>query len=111
MAADIARQIQSLLELLETVRKHPAMYMGRARPGEAVAFLMGVAASTQTALGVSTQGEPRWQVWKDRGWDQGGARGPVAHMQQDGLTDDKIVDELIAMEIEVWKRAAANALG
>ena len=93
-------RITVLIELLEKVRPIPHLYMVRHDPDLAVAFLCGVEQTAERLLGIGTR-ELRWQVGENRGWKIG-ARGPILHMRREGLSDEKIVDELIAIEIEVW---------
>lgn len=106
MPTNMREQIAAVIDLLEKVRPVPHMYMVRHDTDLAVAFLRGVAKTAEKLLGVDTSGEVRWRVGEDRGWVVG-ARGPILHMQREGLTHEAIVDELIAIEIEVWRRVAA----
>ena len=69
---------------------------------------MGVMQTTRVLLGVFPHAEIQWEVWQSRGLDKGGARGAIGHMRDKGLQDTVIVSELIAMEIEMWKRVAAQ---
>jgi hypothetical protein len=107
MAADKVAQIESLVKRLEEVRQRPWFWLGRIDPELAKVFLLGIDQSME-ATGFGRVQEVRWQVERDRGWDQGGARGPISHMKREGLTDEAIVDELMAIEIEVWNRIAAG---
>jgi hypothetical protein len=107
MTDDRAKAISAVIALLESVRPVPHMYMVRHDPDLAVAFLRGIAITAERLLGICTDGELRCRVWEAHGWERG-ARGPVPQMQRAGLTDEAIVDELLAIEIETWKRFASG---
>jgi hypothetical protein len=107
MLSDTRERIAAVIALLESVRPVPHMYMVRHDPDLAVAFLRGVVITAERLLGICTDGELRCRVWEAHGWERG-ARGPVPQMQRAGLTDEAIVDELIAIEIEVWRRVASG---
>jgi hypothetical protein len=110
MSTNVRERIKALIELLEAVRPVPHTYMIRHDTELAEAFLSGLRRTAERLLGVSSSGELRCRVWEERGW-QRGARGPVLSMQREGLTHEAIVDELIAIEIEVWKRVVAGHSG
>jgi hypothetical protein len=105
---EVANPIQTIIEFLESVREHPGPYLGREEPDRVRPFLMGVMQTARILLGVFPHAEIQWEVWQARGWDKGGARGAIGHMRDNGLQDAAIVSELIAIEIEMWKRVASS---
>ena len=105
MLEDKEAQIESLVKRLEQVRQRPWIWIGRVDPELAKVFLFGIDLCMES-IGSGRVQEIRWQVESDRGWESS-ARGPISHMERKGLTAEAMVNELIAIEIETWKRVGA----
>src|SRR5690349_19558364 len=107
MSTDTAK-LDALVRRLEEVRQRPWFWLGRVEPELATVFLFGITECMGVMIGSDLTREIRWQVVAERGW-KGGSRGPSFHMRAAGLSEEAIVDELFAIEIEVWRRVTAGS--
>lgn len=94
-----------LIEILESMRKRKAMYLGEVTIEAAVHYLHGFGAGCSAAGLVR---DPKTlEVARERGWDAGALHYSEA-MIRHGLSVDEAIDELIAIEIEAIKRSAVG---
>lgn len=98
-------QIANIVELLEAIRHRPGMYFGNVELARVEGFLFGFEMACPT-LGHSFPHGLKWKIVEERRW-QWPARGLSlsGFLEERGLSDAQIVDELLAVEIECWKRA------
>lgn len=104
-------QIGKIIELLESARKRPAMYIGVVSVEIAVARMNGFHAWLWAFHGELPGCRDliliRYDVQTERGWDVNNSIRGVSHQMQERGADDKaIVDELFAIEVESWQRLA-----
>lgn len=94
-------QTEKLIELLEHIRLRPGMYTGMGYEPEKIDLLLLGIRLGQMVLGFNTSiyGE----VVHNRGWEYKPV-GLVVEMRKTGYSDEAIVNELIDIEIEVYKR-------
>ena len=95
-------QAEIIVATLERVRQRPGMYVAAELPA-VVNFLAGFYVGCSVA-GVSapTDGLDDTVV-VERGWKVS-SLGPLLSMKERGLSDEAILDELLAIEIEIWNR-------
>jgi hypothetical protein len=99
--------LTNLIRDLEHVARRPSMYLGKADIQAAIFFLQGFGCALQSAFGLNF-GQIQRQVIVDRGWDLPKATGPgIEHqMIQRGKTPAEVIEELVAIQIDVlrqWK--------
>jgi hypothetical protein len=97
---------QKVVELLREVRRRPPAWLGGYSPESLLHFLHGVTA-VAGAFGLRVDrylGSAYGQVITERGWEHV-AVAPVDEMRERGLSDPEVVQELLTIEIETWKRA------
>lgn len=99
-------QIQRLVEELERVRECPAMYYGFRTAEATQRFLDGFRTACRI-LGLEVNIDLRRAVAEARGWDLPTA-GLASPMRERGLSEERIVDELLVIEIDALKRLAAR---
>lgn len=105
---DNRSQLREIIACLEDVLNRPGMYLGAsADVAHVVAFLNGFDTAC-TALGLSPghTDTAYHAVVREKGWSETSTRGMWAIMHERGLTEDAIMRELIAIEIDVWKKRA-----
>ena len=68
-------------------------------------FCGGIQSACQ-ALGLTLPNQMRWQATEERGWPRSAEVWSVSAMRERGLTDEAIADEMIAIDIEAWRRLA-----
>jgi hypothetical protein len=97
---DEQTQVLKIIEFLELVQKKPGMYIG---PLQGIdAFLSGFGAACGL-FGLERGYDDLSQtVLVEHGWGQ--TTSPMLEMQRAGLDEHAAVRELLAIEIEVWKR-------
>jgi hypothetical protein len=93
--------IARLIEILESARQRPAMYLGPIDPDLAEAFLNGMHLAC-FAAGVDVTPEVRRRVTEARGWPWS-AMSLARVLRERGLHDVAIVDEQFALEIEALR--------
>jgi hypothetical protein len=100
------QEAHKIVELLKQVRERPPVWIGGSSPESLLHFLHGVTA-VASAFGVRVDrylGSAYGQVITERGWEHSAA-APVDEMRERRLSDQEIVQELLTIEIETWKRA------
>jgi hypothetical protein len=99
------QEAQKVVELLREVRRRPPVWLGGYSPDSLIHFLHGVNAAVGVfGLRVDRYlGSSYGQVITERGWEHL-AVAPVDEMRERGLSDQEIVQELLTIEIETWKR-------
>lgn len=104
-----SKQADNVIKLLEFVGKRPSMFLGKPDIQLAEVFLMGV---TATLDKVFVRRPIRSDVVEERGWTvpQGNASsGLHQQMTKRGLSPEEVIQERVAIEIEVIKRSSAYA--
>jgi len=95
------KQIDRLIECLESARSRPAMYFGGIDVEAAMHFLNGAGLAVMCLIGEYR--ESRDQVITARGW-QLSAMHPSREMTERGMTPDLVIVEMLAIEIETLRR-------
>ena len=100
-------QVKKIIEYLEVVRRRPLMYFGP-EPLAVLPFVEGFKFGC-SILGVSYgSGHEHEAMLKDivikRGWRWNASRHPAEVMEKEGYDNLKIIDEVLQIEIELWKR-------
>ena len=98
-----------LIELLETVQQRPHMFFGKPDIQAAIFFLYGVDAVLQASFGFDSRLKER--VIVERGWQLPKASGPgiESQMIQRGKSPPEVIEELVAIEIDVLQRLTGSA--
>jgi hypothetical protein len=98
-----ATQIDVLINLLDQIRSHPAMYLAPVDGAAALNWVHGMRASVHSLdLIVDLTPDAWWQAQENRGyWRR--ATGPLPQMKDRGLTAEQMADEVLAIEIEMWR--------
>lgn len=101
-------QASRLIELLERVSQRPQLFFGAPDFQAAVLFLMGFAAALESAFGVDNHLAKRERVILERGWELPKATGPgiEGQMFQKGMSPVEVIQELVAVEIDLLQRMA-----
>ncbi len=101
--------IDKIIELLESVSKRPAMFMGAVNGELARTWIYAF----YDGLQIMDTGDPfrfghefRNRIKKEHGWNTEGAYDVLWQMKQKGADEKTIVEELFAMEIEVCRYLA-----
>lgn len=92
----------SILEALEHVRKRPLMYFSDDVPA-VVNFLAGFSLAWLTLNPESDFYAIREQIISEHGWEHSAAH-IWRQMQEQGMDDAAVVDELLAIHQEIWAR-------
>ena len=98
----------AMLMRLEAIRKRPRMYIGEVDAELMSALLTGFNQSNWI-LGYSISNSFHQQIIETRGWEYI-ALGILRQMRQKNWSEAEIVEELLVIEIETWKRMAETAL-
>ena len=98
--------LDRVLELLDNLSKRPQMYVHPVDIATIQSFLHGLEAGCSLA-GLTIAHEVRGIAAESRGWKYR-ATGIVWHMKEKKLADGQIIQELIAVEAEVFRLAAAS---
>jgi hypothetical protein len=94
--------IARLVVCLESVRLRPHMCLGTVDPKTCIGWLSGLRAGFGIFCPLDWPTESRWRVLEARGLEME-ARWEDDQLASRGLGPDEIVDELLAIEIEMWK--------
>lgn len=97
----------SLLELLDHVAKRPWMFVGVATFATIQAYLRGLAAGLDLA-GIKYSWDEYIAAAESRGWNPRGNIGIVSDFTEKGLSDEEMVQELIAVEANAYSRVLAR---
>jgi hypothetical protein len=95
-----------IADLLENMRDRKPNYFLPIDAKTVGAVLSGFGLGLFTC-GVKYRLEIHHQVLTDRGW-KFNALGFVPPLEEQGLTDMQIVEELLAIEIETWRRISTS---
>jgi hypothetical protein len=93
--------ITRLVECLESARLRPRMYLDPVSPKVCIDWLAGLRGGC-SLFDLHWSIESRWRVLEARGLELG-ARWEDDQLARRGLDPEAIVDELLAIEIEMWK--------
>jgi hypothetical protein len=99
------KQASDLIELLKSFASRTAMYVRKADVVLVTAFLTGFQLVLRTAFGVDDG--LRHTIAAKRGWP-GPAIALERQMRDAGMSDDQVIAELVAIEIEVIERSTAS---
>jgi hypothetical protein len=78
------------------------MYFHSVQPQDCINFLSGLRLGLWISFGLEWPTESRWRVLENRGLEPS-ARWEDDQLAGRGLGPEEIVDELLAIEIEMWK--------
>src|SRR5262245_28196809 len=96
-----------LFELLDSFAKRPQLYVGTVSFATVRAYLSGLEAGCSYA-GVHYSREDYLAAAEARGWDPRGNIGILRDFSCKGLSDDAMARELIAVEMDAYRRALAS---
>lgn len=100
------RSITEMLFAIEHISKRPRMYVGRGIP-ETQVFLDGFRTAINLAFPNLGFDQTHLEVRKEHGWWH--STTPAWElMKQQGLSDDEIMQKLLDMHFEAWKRIAES---
>ncbi len=102
---DQNEKISILLDVLQHMRKRPGMYFSTVT--QADCYLRGFYSASHICLDLPPSTRYRATVTIERGWTWSAVH-PWNEMRNQGMDDAAIIDEMLAIEIEVWKRAFAD---
>ena len=100
--------VDRVLELLESLSKRPQMYVHPVEIATIQSYLHGLEAGCHLS-GLKISHAARGAAASTRGWTFS-QTGIVWHMKEKQLTDEQIVQELIAVEAEAFRLAARGWL-
>ena len=92
--------IAAIIAKLEDVRQRPLMWIGQFE--NIVPFINGFNTACLSTI-YNIRDNFYEEVANERGWHVS-AQGPESFMREKGLTESQIVDELLTIHIELWKR-------
>lgn len=98
--------VDSIAQFLEMVKKRPFMYTGTDDPAAMVIFLGGFRAGCQLfgPKEMSIHSDNLYEnVVVEHGWEWT-SRHPWHEMRERGLSSTEIIQEILGIELEVWKR-------
>ncbi len=96
-------QITKLIELLEHARKRPGMYIGKIDHICLNNYLNGIYEGFRL-LGFAPDLFYLNLITRERGWKDDTSFGAYPYMKEKGLSEAEIVDEELAIHIEMWRR-------
>ena len=99
--------IDRLLEILESARKRKYMYFQPVAPVTVIHWLHGLRTGFSFA-GLEWSHEHRRVVVEGRGLEFRVGAWENEELERRGLTAEAVVDELIAIEIEMWQSQRAD---
>jgi len=97
----------NLLEVLDSLGKRPAMYVGRVSFDAVRAYLSGLSSGLKWA-GIEYTWEEYLAAAESRGWNPRGSIGIERAFVEHELSDEKMVQELVAVEMDAYRRALAR---
>lgn len=100
--------LNQLIEVLESAQQRKSMYFSPISPESVNHWLHGLRVGL-SFCGVEWSTELRRQVVERRGLEFTAA-GEVEQLVQRGLTSEAVVDELLALEIDMWKLQRSEQL-
>ncbi|HVJ82069.1 MAG TPA: hypothetical protein VNC50_13455 [Planctomycetia bacterium] len=96
-----------VMQILGNARKRPAMYFSPLTPEYAAAWLHGVQIACEAA-GIERSPALEEEAARARGIEFDAA-GPIPKLKALGHPPEKIIDELIALQIDVWASIAQSS--
>lgn len=100
--------IQNIIEVLESIRKYPTIYVGNVSPDSLLCLLNGFYLGLKTS---SNTHENYPNVMKEvltkKGWNSP-SPSFINQMREKNLSDEEVIKELLEIEIETWKILAMN---
>ncbi|NEU74290.1 hypothetical protein PI95_017420 [Hassallia byssoidea VB512170] len=110
---DVKQRIRAVIDLLETVRfktchQRKAIYFFPVDGKSALNFVCGVR-SAANALGLQENRDAWWLAIETRGWKIS-PLGFLPEMQERGMTDEQMAEEILAIEIDTWRILQAEIL-
>ena len=102
---DRNEKINELLDVLQFMREKPRMFFSGVEAGNN--FLRGFNIAAGLCLDLPSDDDIRGKVTTEKGWTWS-SLPPWSEMKEQGLDDTAIIDEMLSIEIEVWKRLLAN---
>jgi hypothetical protein len=97
--------VRQAVQMLERALRRPGMYFGPTNVDAVLHWLNGFNAGCHIA-GINityVPGSIFHQIVEERGWEFQATK-PWRQMRERGWTDETIVQELLTIEIETWKR-------
>ena len=98
--------VENIIEWLENVRTRPQVFFGDV---SCKAVGWGLYWFHMAFRHLAFDIDPKIDVGKARGWESN-AMGYLHHFQRKGLSEEEMADELIAIEIESWKKLREKML-
>lgn len=99
-------RLSFVLEVLKSVRSRKAMYLQELTVRSAEDFLSGFRTGC-FARGLAVAPEIHQRAMAERGWECSAAL-PSLQMRARGLSEEAIIDELFAIEIDCFERLAPS---
>ena len=96
--------IQRIIFLLERIIENKALYFGTDYDLSHVEYYLRGVKNACKFLGVDIDDNIYDQVIKEHGWSLMAAM-PISEMKEKGLTLSQIIDEILNIELETWKKA------
>ena len=97
----------TLMDILDSLAQRPQMFVGQASCSMVQSYLNGLSAGLRFAGTSYTQEEYRVAA-QSRGWRIVSGLGIRGDFDEHGLSDTEMVRELVAVEIDAYRRAAAR---
>jgi hypothetical protein len=102
------KRLASMLDILEHMRKRPDMWIGSRSVSSVNTFLTGFDLASQIFAPEFDSKAVYREIVASRGWEAASPQ-PVWHqMQEQGFKEQAIVDEILTIEYEVWKKIASR---
>ncbi|MBA3532013.1 MAG: diaminopimelate decarboxylase [Ardenticatenales bacterium] len=99
-------QVATLIEHLELVQRRPLLYLFPPPRHYALRTYLAALYTGSHIWGLEPDVQLRDTIALDRGWDL--THNALTSMLERGLNEEQIVDELLTIEIEMWKRILQN---
>lgn len=93
----------NIIKKFEEIKRRPTMYV-RDDVDELLVFLQGFAIACRLCGLKSGFDEVYVSTVEQRGWQWLPSGGVVPSMRENGLTSTQMIQELLTIEIEVWKK-------
>ena len=102
-------EIRKLLELLEEVKKRPRMFFYPPDAQSALNYLRGFEVAYEFLGGkIASQYQSHYEVIQDEhGWELT-AHHPMYAMVESGMDDASVIQEMLELELETWRRVLAQ---
>lgn len=105
--SDHIAAIDSLLETIQHFRARPEMYLDSVEPRAFVNFLNGMHTGLQ-AIGLRWSVDHRFAAVERRGLECSSTKWETEALEGRGLSPAQVVDELLAIEYEMWQAHRAE---